>query len=416
MHKFNLYMLSTCAFFTASFVGQAFAADAPASAPSPYQLSVIYTGEDWNNAKGGLRTGNSYMNNLDAKLSIDADKAFGLKGGQFVLEGFYENSISTQNKFVGAIDEQSPIDAGYNKPMYRLYQAYYDQNFGKTDVRLGIYDLESEFSTTKPMSLFLSKDLTWNTAFDESGRMPQNGVVGPGNYPYTPLAVRVRQELSRDWSVQAVVANGASDNPNPTEQQHNGVYIAPKYGALGIAEVDYTPSKHTKIMVGTWGMDGKLTTNNELYADSSRRSAYGQEGGYAGAATRLYTPNSKEANRGLDGFFTFGYSNPKDTPVAHSLNGGLVYAGLFDARPHDKIGLSFNVNEASGSFQRATLAGGTKLNNYEPSFEATYRAKLNEWLNVQPDVQYIINPAYSQTTKNDLIVGVHFEIGHLFNL
>ena len=74
------------------------------------------------------------------------------------------------------------------------------------------------------------------------------------------------------------------------------------------------------------------------------------------------------------------------------------------------------MNEASGSFQRATLAGGEKLNNYETSFEATYRAKVNDWLNVQPDVQYIINPNYSQTVKNDLIVGVHFEIGHLFNL
>jgi hypothetical protein len=43
-------------------------------------------------------------------------------------------------------------------------------------VRVGIYGLETDVSVTKPMSLFLSKDLTWNTALDPSGTMPQNGV------------------------------------------------------------------------------------------------------------------------------------------------------------------------------------------------------------------------------------------------
>ncbi|MBV8060022.1 MAG: carbohydrate porin [Alphaproteobacteria bacterium] len=46
----------------------------------------------------------------------------------------------------------------------------------------------------------------------------------------------------------------------------------------------------------------------------------------------------------------------------------------------------------------------------------TYRAPITSWLTVQPDVQYWIHPNVTPTQDNDLIVGVHFEIGHLFDL
>ena len=425
MVNVKYYLVSACAIISTGYACEGFAAqspvnkaamDAPAAASdqtSPYQLNLLYTGEEWGNAMGGIQRGGSYMNNIDARLSVDTDKAFGWTGGRFVLEGWYENKTSTGNSYVGAVDQQSPIDTAWNTDMYRLYQVYYDQKLGDTDILFGIYDLETEFSVTKPMSLFLSKDLTWNTAFDQSGTMPENGSGGPGNYPYTPLALRVRQTLSDHWSVQGVVADGVADNPH--KQQDNGVYFSSNYGALGMGEVDYAPDKHTKVMLGTWGMTSQLPAN-ELNADGSTRYIRGQEGAYVGAATRLYTPDSSEQMRGLDAFFTLGYSDPTATNTVQSLNGGLVYTGLLDARPHDKMGVSFNENAASNSFKNAQIASGSGVDSYETSFEATYRAPINEWITVQPDVQYIVDPGYDPTLKNDLIFGVHFEIGHLFNL
>ena len=378
---------------------------------SAYKLSIIDTGEEWANAKGGLKTGSAYMNNLDAKLSVDADKAFGMKGGNFVLEGWWETPKSFGNKYAGALDQQSPIDAAWNKDIYRLYQAYYDQKIGDTDILFGIYDPETEFSTTKPMTLFLSKDLTWNTAFDQSGTMPKNGSIGPGNYPYTPLSLRVRQTIDSDWSIQGVISDGASENPN--HQAHNSIYFSGESGVMGLGEADYTPSKYTKVMVGAWGMTSKLSTNNEFNTDGSPHSTYGQEGAYIGAATRLYSQDDK---RGLDGFFTFGYSDPVSTNVVESLNGGLTYTGLLDIRPQDKIGASFNVNRASESYRKAQILAGNGVDHYETSFETTYRAKVVDWMTVQPDVQYIVDPDYNPAIKNDLIFGVHFEVGQLFNL
>ena len=388
------------------------AAAAPSAdaAASPYQLNLLYTGELWDNTQGGLRRGTTYMYNLDGRLSVDTERAFGWTGGHFVVEGFYESANSLGNHYVGAVDQQSPIDAACCE-MWRLYQVYYDQAIGNTDLLFGIYDLETEFSTTKPMALFLSKNLTWNTALDQSGTMPHNGTIGPGNYPYTPLAFRIRQTFSNQWSLQAVIADGAADNPN--DQARNGVFFSSEYGALGMAELDYTPDSHTKAMAGIWGLTSKLPSNFKFNPDGSLRSVYGEAGGYVGGAMRLYNGGGR---RGLDGFFTLGLSTPESTNVAQSLNGGLVYTGLLDARPGDKLGVSFNENANPRTFRQAQVATGNGVQHYELSFELTYRAKLCEWLTVQPDAQYIIHPNYDPTLKDDLVIGLHFEVGHLFGL
>ena len=417
----RLLLLASAGLLAGSNVGPAQAADltaAPPTAAAPpnpvapsdaYLLNLLYTGEAWSDAAGGLRRGGSYMYNADAHLQVDTGKAFGWTGGQFEAEAFYANAMSTGNTFVGALDQQSPIDTAANAPMFRIYQLFYDQSFGATDVRFGIYDLETEFSNTKPMNLFLSKDLTWNTAFDQSGTMPMNSTVGPGNYPYTPLALRIRETLSPQLSVQVAVADGAADNPKNLAQ--NNVMFSSAYGALFIGEADYTPDKYTKLMIGTWGLTSKLDDFSHVAAGGSPRMTYGEAGAYVGGATRLYNAGAK---RGLDGFFTLGASTPDSTNVATSFNAGLVYTGLLDARPTDKLGVSMNVNQDSGAYRDFMATQGQSLGMYETSFEATYRIKFNDYFTLQPDVQYIVHPYYSSTTHNALALGVHFELGRVF--
>jgi porin len=398
--------------------GTAFAADlppAPAPPPTPtptsgaYSLNVLYTGEIWDNTYGGLRQGTSYMNNIDGAFSVDTGKAFGWTGGTFFAEAFYANGISTENGWVGAVNVQSPIDTGADVPMFRIYQLYYDQDFGKTDVRFGIYDLSTEFSLTKPQNLFLSGNLTWNTALDEAGLAPLGGTVGAGSYPATPLALRIRQDFGNGFSGQFALADGADADPkNPAA---NGVYFSPAYGALAIGEADWTPDKHTKLMVGAWGLSSLLPDFGEFNPDGSQRMSYGQFGGYVGGTARIYAQTPK---RGLDAFFTLGVSSPQSTDVAQSFNSGLVYTGLFDARPTDKAGVSMNVNFAPDAWRRYEASLGDPIGYSELSFEATYRAKINDYLTVQPDVQYIARPGYSTTLKNPVVLGLHFEIGHVF--
>src|SRR5882672_6225840 len=114
MSKLKLRLLSICVFSAAAAAAGPVLADdakptlgatqgatvhsqqisqvAPDAGPSPYQLKLQYTGEAWDNAVGGVKQGGVYMQNADAQLRVNTDKAFGWTGGKIFLEGFYNSS------------------------------------------------------------------------------------------------------------------------------------------------------------------------------------------------------------------------------------------------------------------------------------------------------------------------------------
>jgi porin len=60
-------------------------------------------------------------------------------------------------------------------------------------------------------------------------------------------------------------------------------------------------------------------------------------------------------------------------------------------------------------------ASGSSAKAYETNLELTYRAPINRWLTIQPDIQYWINPGLDPTLKDDLLFLVHFEVSHVFD-
>jgi porin len=50
------------------------------------------------------------------------------------------------------------------------------------------------------------------------------------------------------------------------------------------------------------------------------------------------------------------------------------------------------------------------VDDYETAVELTWRAAVTDWLTLQPDVQYIINPGSQRSLRNAVAVGLRFEI------
>lgn len=379
---------------------------------SPYQLRLTYTGEAWDNAEGGYARGSTYLSNVDAQLNVDAGRAFGWTGGRAVFEGFYQSYNSPNQKYVRSpVQDPSIIDT-QNVEMFRLYQAYYDQDFGKTDVLVGMYDPAQDFVTLRPAGLFFNGGEALPAAIQSTGGQISSGASN--GYPYYPvdaIGARVRQTLDDQWSVEGGVFDGTGDNPN--HPGVNEVLINKSVGALLIGEVDYTPKPRTKLMAGAVYYTGKFDVLNETNPDGSVRRVYGTGGGYVGGNTRLYT---QEGRRGLDGFMEIAFSDPSVNQITRSYSAGLTYTGWLDARPEDKFGIVTNIATNSDPYRKAQSTAGTPAYLNETNFEMTYRAPINSWLSVQPDIQYWIHPAYDPTVKNDLLFGFHFEIGHAFGL
>jgi porin len=383
------------------------------STPSPYQLRLQYTGEFFG-VNGGKQSGSDYTSNYLASLKIDTEKAFGWTGGRFVVSGFYTEGPSLNQNFVGALQQATrPIDV-YTSHLLRLYEAYYDQRLGNTDIRVGVMDLETEFGITRPMDVFLNSAYSWTQTLDLSGR---NGLSGPSTYPNTAFGGRVRQTINDQWSVQAAVVDGAADGKPGAPQippTSNSIDFSSRYGVLAIGEVDYTPVARTKIMAGYWTYTGLMPQ----LSSPTLAEARGSHGGYVGAATRLYTINGA---RGLDGFVNVGLADSNISITNRSINAGLTWTGLFDSRPTDKLGVAVGVIHVTTAGQQLIKAVGIGGGfEYETSLELTYRAVLSDWLTVQPDIQYIINPGLvspvNGKVKDAFVFGLHFEMGHLFNL
>ena len=164
---------------------------------------------------------------------------------------------------------------------------------------------------------------------------------GPSTYPNTSLAFRIRQKLNDQWSVQAAVLDGVPDSikyPERKRREHQQ-----DRGALLIAEVDYMPTRTTKILAGYWDYTGEFASLNQTNADGSQRQVFGSSGGYIGGATRLY---SQTARRGLDGFANIGFGSSTTQQIDRSLNVGLMYTGLLDARPIDRLGFAVGIARA----------------------------------------------------------------------
>jgi hypothetical protein len=79
--------------------------------------------------------------------------------------------------YVGAVQDPSLIDTS-GVAQFRLYQAYYKQDIGNTNLLVGIYDAETEFGITRPMDVFFNGAYAWTTTLDHSGQNGPSEMVG----------------------------------------------------------------------------------------------------------------------------------------------------------------------------------------------------------------------------------------------
>jgi porin len=84
-------------------------------------------------------------------------------------------------------------------------------------------------------------------------------------------------------------------------------------------------------------------------------------------------------------------------------SGGLTWESFSERRPDDEMGLAFAWAEASEN-------APVNAENREASVELTYRLQISDWLAVQPNLHYVINPGLDPGLDNAWVVGVRFEL------
>lgn len=334
-----------------------------------FEFSAAYTGDFGRNFSGGVEQKNAYLGNLDITATFNTENANLWKGGTFFVY-LLNNHGSSLSQYVGDLQGVDNIEAD---PHTRLYQFWYMQKFGKLSITIGQHDLNSEFVATKYGGTFI------NSSF---GIQPDiSGNVHISIFPVATLGVIVKYEVNNQFSILTAIYDG---DPGTQAGNSNSLDwdLADSNGVLNILELQYQLKNKTKpgtYKLGAWS-----------------HSADNHYGIYAIADQKLFNEKN-DPDLGL-GFFTqLGIAPQEGSIFDYYASFGLHYTGLFGGRKEDNLGLA--LGHASMSKYIMEQDPAVDLTG-ETVIELVYEARINDYISIKPDLQYVINPGATSAVKN----------------
>jgi porin len=365
-------------------------------------LGLQSTDEVFGNPNGGRAQGATFFGQTALGLGIDLDKAIDLKGGIFNVSAYqtYGHGISASK-----IDNLSLVSNIEATRSARLFELWYQQTlFGDAaDVRLGQLAADQEFIITRYGAWFINSAFGWPTL--PSIDLPAGGP----QYPLATPGIRLRVKPAEPLTLLFAAFNGNPAGPglgNPELRDSSGTLFRLGDGVYTIAEAQWAIDSGKTgggppitLKVGGW-YHNKATPNQFFATDgltgvspASAGSPIAREdwSGYALADVMLLPgPNGKG---GLAVFARVEGAPAQRSKVSAELATGIVYQGPF-GRDGDNVGLavdSARIGDPLGNI--GALASQYTFHGYETVLELSYQAQVLPWLQVQPDIQYVITPA-----------------------
>lgn len=349
----------------------------------PFLIETTYTAETIANVSGGLRRGARYLDNLDIIFEADLVAAVGWEGAQLHLYGLYNNGKSI-SALAGDAQAVSNIETGTRA--FRLYEAWIDQKIGSAaSLRVGLYDLNSEFDALDAAGLFVG------SAHGIGTDISQTGLNGPSIFPSTSLAARLEVKPAKDWVIRAAMLDGVPGNPD--RPKRTTVRLGKGNGALLIGEVD-APVAGGRLLFGHWRYTASFDTHDG-----------GRDDGNAGFYVRGEAPLLSDDDRELAAFFRLGTAGGRFNMFDRFASAGIKLAGFVPNRADDEIGLAVAAAFTSRGYRLANGAGDSEVVG-----ELTYRAQLTPWFALQPNIQYVGNPGADPAISDALVVGLRGEM------
>lgn len=342
-------------------------------------VEAAYTGDLWRN-EGGASDGTRYLHNIDLVARLDLGRAIGWDGASVHGYVLYNNADALSD-LTGDAQVVSNIEAGVEA--LRLYELWIDAPIGQGGhLLVGLYDLNSEFDALETSSLFIG------SAHGIGTDIAQSGEQGPSIFPITSLAARLQIDLADNFFVRAAVLDGVPGDP--ARPSHTVIKLGNGDGALLIGEADYG-DEDARVIAGAWGYTQKFDTH-DLSAQGSSNGFY----------LRGEAQLSEIGEGALRGFARIGVASGDVNPFSKFVSGGLTY--------EYSAGNTFGLAVAHAALSKDYKAANPGLGSGETVFEATYAHALSDWLEVQPNVQWVINPSADPVTNDAVALGLRFVV------
>jgi porin len=358
------------------------------------QFIATYTSQTWGNVTGGVRQGATYGGLLQFGAELDLGKLVGWKGGSFNTTWLWIHGGNPTTSLTGAPFPASGIEAPNG---FRALDLWFQQKFpGEVlTLRAGLFNADRDFTISENCQLFLNAATGWPILYDGE-------LGGPPAYPFAAPGIYAAVEPGGGWKFQAaalqVTVWPPAENPANFHWQ-----LSARGGILYLGEVHYGWTE--AVLPGTAKIGVMLDSGLDSNVDG-RGSTWGSSFFYGIIDQWLWREDgsSRDSPQGIAWFNRTGWTGtPDSSPLGMIFNTGFTWTGLFPGRDEDAAGLAF-VWSRLLSGEVSQIEGGHAGDEF--AIELTYQVQLTPWFELQPDIQYLMQPGGSSATPGALVLGL----------
>lgn len=388
-------------------------------------IKLGYTGETATLLHGGYKAGKHptrYTDQISVGADINLETLWGWKDAAFSMAINNRNGDTLDDDIndprassIGSVQEIHGRGSVTRLSEFWLSKGWFDDTL---NAKLGRMASSDDFA---------SEDcLFQNVAF--CGAQPGNYVSSIHNGPISQWGARLRYRLAPALYVQA----GAYAINQENLDNSKGFRLDPggTNGGLFPLELLWRPTFWS--LPGEYRLGHYTTTASvpDVYEDDSGKSAAAAGSDYRSRDRRhgwwivgkqQLTDVNGDHSRGLTLVASATFHDRETTPVDSYQKLSLVYAGPFNVRPQDELGVGIarmsvnsrfrssaeDANERSGL--TADAVGYVPEQHSQYQAEVHYRFRATGWLSVMPNLQYVKDPAGIRAEKNAWILGLQIQ-------
>ncbi|PAU92657.1 hypothetical protein CK503_15600 [Aliifodinibius salipaludis] len=387
-----------------------------------FTLELSFIGDVMSNVSGGINRKSVFIQNIDLKFVIDNEKLIGLPGSNILFSALQNNGNSI-SQYAGDVQGVSNIEAVQT---IRLFEVWLQQKLlsNRLSILGGLYDINSEFDVMGSAALFMQ------SSQGLGGDFAGSGLIGPPTFPAAGLGGRIKFVPDRRIYIQAGLMDGAPASLNSakstdfTWNNADGTLAVAELGLLSFGQQEFIAQDNlstrqsrsfigrevssdyrTKIALGVWSYSKNYVSDRYGTTLPTVTDDQNDKGLYI-LADWKWNPNPQKTYQQLSVFGRIGFSENEVSRFKSYGGWGVTYKGLIPGDPNGLLGFSLASVQGSKLFQQ--LNG--QVDDFETVLEFTYLTKVIPWLNIQPDIQYVISPGAISNTSNALVIGLRTDI------
>jgi porin len=369
-------------------------------APSPIEFAAQYTADLFHNAGGGLREGTAYLDYAELAVGIDATQAVGIPSLRLFASFAHANRTTFSDAYVGDAMVASNIDTD---SVPEVLEAWLDWGFaaaGPGSLRLGLYDLNTEFDALESRGLFL------NSAYGIGQEIAQTGHNGPSIFPSTALAARVAWSPQEHWLLKLAVLDAVPGDPD--DRGRSRLHLSSSEGALWITEAK-AAAGNVRVALGYWRYSGGFDDLLHTGADGEPRLRDDNAGSYIAAELASRAATGMGEPRWM-AFIRAGNAEERINSFDRFLAAGILLRNDWPGENGSYLGLAASEARVSSAYRAQRSRDGVATDPHERNLELTWRIPLNDHLVLQPDLQYVVNPGADPALDDALVIGLRLEL------